>query len=738
MDLDNTQPSSSEDSVNIGVLVRSLSKHWLIICVVAGAVVTLTAFVVLAQTKIYSASTTLKIEPTALRPLGKAVEASGDSYSMYWANKEYYATQYRLLESRSLAEEVVSTLALNTDVHFIRNKPDSEAVEPLEHPVSIEDAAFVLLQRLKIAPEEKTRLVTLEYEDASPERAHRIVSTIARAYMERNLSTSIDEIGNAGAWLDSQLGELKDELEAKEMALHNYKRKNNLVSASLDDQSNMLRSEMEDLNSALTTARARREGLAARVNQLSKVGEDNPAELPAQELLESKTLADLRAVYVQALTETESLIQSGKGEQHPDVLRATATRDASRDALLDEVKNIKRSAQKVLAAADQEIAGLRSLYRESERRAFDLNLLEIEFKRLARSKDNTERLHTIVLERAKESELNGRMRFNNVSVVDAALVPSSPVYPRIPLTLALGGILGIGLGCALALLRERLDQRLQTSADVELHLGMLCVGSVPSLVADTAPTAPRPIGRRKSAENVQEAQAAIHIHENPKGNAAEAVRALRTNLLFMSPDKPFSKILITSAAPSDGKTTIVCSLAITLAQSGKTVILIDADLRRPRLSAILGPGGFPRGVTTAVIAPDTLATCIVDTGIPNVSLLPTGPLPPNPAELLHSTSFERLVERLDEQFDYVLIDSPPLMAVTDAAILSRIAETTLLVVRAGKTRKDQALKARKALRDVRAPVAGVILNGVNQHNGGYGYYDYYGETKPNETSLSAT
>jgi capsular exopolysaccharide synthesis family protein len=193
----------------------------------------------------------------------------------------------------------------------------------------------------------------------------------------------------------------------------------------------------------------------------------------------------------------------------------------------------------------------------------------------------------------------------------------------------------------------------------------------------------------------------------------------------MSPDKPFQRLLVTSAGPSDGKTTVACSLAITIAQSGKSVLLLDADLRRPRLHKVFQSGAGQPGVTHALLDQNRLDECVQTTEIPNLSVLTTGPIPPNPAELLHSGSFQRLLENLSQRFDRVIIDSPPLVPVTDAAILSSFVDSTVLVVRGFKTRKDLARQAARSLRDVGASIAGVILNDVDLSRGEYGYYQYY-------------
>lgn len=727
-----TSPSSSQE-LDLGAFIRTALQHWRMILVIAAAVTLGVSFFVLGQTKIYRASLSIKIEPSAIRPLGKDVQTPGDGSGAYWANKEYYETQYKILSSRKVAEDVAQLLRLHQDAHFLRGAREGTNVKPLEKEISVTQAAEIVRGRLSVNPVKNSRLVELSYEDADPARAQRILSAVADAFIQQNLDSTVTNIGNAAEWLNDQLAKLKIELETTERALYDYKKEKRLLSASLDDQSSILRGEMQQLSTALTTARAKREQLAARVSQLDRVNPQDPSQLPASELLSSSMLQGLRTNYVTARNAQESMKSGGRGENHPEVLSASSTLNNAREALLDEVKNIQEAARRDLAAAEREIKGLAGLYGASEQKAYDLNLLEIEYRRLARAKENTERLHSIVLERSKESELSGQMRFNNISVVDPPLLPSFPVKPRVPLTIALGGFGGLLLGLGFVILRDKLDQRLKEPTDVEKALGLTCIGVLPEIASETStgPTYGRARRRRAAAAAANSQAPELWIHHHPGSNVAEAARTLRTNLLFMSPDKPFSRILVTSAGPTDGKTTVATTLATSLAQSGKSVVLIDADLRRPRLQKVFQLSHVRGGVTSAVLDPASLENSLITTEVPQLSFLPAGPLPPNPAELLHSSSFERLLDTLSERFDCVVIDSPPLVPVTDAAVLSRVVDATVLVVRSMQTKKDHAKQAIRALRDVNAHLAGCVLNGVDLSRGGYGYYYYsYGTEKP--------
>lgn len=741
--MDGSERRSDQDAESGGVdvlaILRLAVARWYLIVAITVVVALGAAIWVKSQTEIFEATLTLKIDPHALRPLGQDVQTPGDSTDYYWTNREYYETQYKIMSSRKVAERVVRLLNLHKDASFIQMAPPRSAPQGGMEVTPVE-AARILSGRISVEAIEESRLVAVSVLDSDPERAQRIVNTLAEAYIDQNLDASLSNMGNAADWLNDQLTKLKSELESTEMALHEYKKDQRLLSVSLDDQTNMLRSEMEQLHQSLTDARTAREKLAARVQQLSRIDSQDPMDVPSSELLASGTLAGLRDTYISARTEVNQLEQGGKGSEHPEVRRAQAMLDTTRDALLAEIRNVKESFQRDLIAINQEISGISDLYKRAEQQAFDLNLQEIEYKRLARAKDNTERLHSIVLERAKESELGGQMRFNNVSVIDPALLPEAPISPRVALVISGGAGLGLLLGFAFVVMQAKLRQRLESPEDVEESLGTTCVGVIPEIVPDAGSTLPPVAQRRRRHRKVDVVEAAeLFVHRHPKSNAAEAMRALRTNLLFMSPDKPYKRLLITSAGPTDGKTTIAASLASTLAHSGQRVLLIDGDLRKPRLSSVFHAHQGPLGVTSAVIDPSTLEDAILPTEVEGMMLLPTGPLPPNPSELLHSERFHQLLDRASAMFDRVIIDSPPLVPVTDAAILSTRVDATLLVIRSGETRRQHAQTALRALADVNATVAGAVLNGVKKRSGsGYYYYRYqaYGASPDKQETAS--
>jgi len=717
--------SESDSRFSAGALWNAIRKHWVMIAVLSTGVALAFTFYTLGQTRIYEAEATLLFDPQPPRPLGNQVQSVVDVGGEYWNNKEYYKTQIWVIQSQRVASQVVTDLGLQHNRAFIENVGPGHIKGGRD--ISVADAAKILRARLSVEPVRDSRLAVVRYQDADPTRAQRILSVIVDTYAQNNLDDAQEAMQSAAEWLGGQMDSLKNQLESSEMALHDYKKQKNILSVSMDDQSNMLRGEMQQLNAALTSIETRRQEIVARRDELRKINPEEPSNVPSTELLTSSLLQSLRGQYLDAISARLVLVAGGKGEGHPMVASAQAKIDAARAALMAEVRNVQGAVDHEYNVATHEMMGLQGLLESAKQRALDLNLLEIEYNRLRRSKDNNEKLYGVVTERSKENDLTRMLRINNIRVADRPLLPKRPVSPNVPLNVASGIAVGLALGFAAAIGREQLDRSIKTPDDVERELGLTFLGLLPSVHGSesTAPYGRRSRRKRGNPQPVAPMGAPeLIVHELPTSGVAEAARALRTNILFMSPDRQFRTLLVTSAAPSEGKTTVACCIAIAMAQAGRRVALFDCDMRRPRVHRVFGKTNEV-GITTALIAPETVDDIIRPTQVPNLSVITTGPIPPNPAEILHSEAFNNLLKSLSQRFDHIVIDSPPVAPVTDAAILSTRVDATILVVRAFKTSKELARRAVRSLRDVGNHNVGTVLNAVDFERREYGYYQYY-------------
>lgn len=707
----------SEPNALAGALwfVRAVRKHWAMIA----ALVLLCGAGSLAYSKtlpkIYEAAALLEFDPDVIKPLGNKADPM-IGWSAVWDTQQYYETQYKIIQSDRVLSVVVRDLALQNDADFLGFKPTA--------PVPIDDVVEMLRGRLTIEPVKGSRLVIIKIRDTRPAQARRLCEAISRAYIQQNLDKMISATSETVAWLSDQLDHFKVELEQTENALHEFKKDNDLPSSTIDDLSKMIRLEMQDYDSELTKTRVRRQEFAARNAELSKITADKPDQIPASELLSNSFLQDLRSQYQTAQRERGELIAGGKGENHPEVKRADEKIALARQDLLAEVQNIQGAIARDLAILEHQENGEASLYEGSKKKAVELNLKELEFHRLDRVRAQNEKLYGVLLDQLKEADLRRMMNTNNIRMVDVPIEPKIPVLPRVATNVSVALLVGLALGIALALVREQLDNTLKTPEDVENKLGVTFLGLLPE-IGDEDETPNKDGKRRRRPRRIDSKLAPeLLVFERPMSGAAEAARTLRTNLMFMNPDRPYRRILVTSAAPSEGKTTVAVSTAISLAQGGQRVCIVDCDLRRPRLHRIFDRAGDV-GLMNVIMGDASLDEAAKPTIVPNLYALPCGPIPPNSADVVASDKFRKLLDELSEKFDRIVLDSPPIVAVTDSAIVSTVVDGVIFVVRAFKTNLSACRSGLRSLRDVDAPIAGVVLNAVNLNRHEYNYYHYY-------------
>jgi capsular exopolysaccharide synthesis family protein len=658
----------------------------------------------LRQPKQYTARATIVIEAQAPKVLGDQVQDVADSQAPYWQIHDFVESYLPVLRSKSVAARVAARLGLERDADFLGL---ADLADPAERAQAVgrADAAALLQQRTRIEPERNSFVVRLAIEDRSPQRAALLANAFADEFVAFNLDQRQNTSRAASEWLHGQIEELQRRLARSETALFEFKRENDILTATLEDSQSIVGRRLAAVNDALTQVRRQRAEAEAKVALVrSARAAGSQAGLP--QVIASQVVQALRARAV-GLSEELAEALARYGAEHPRIAALRGRQQEATELLLKEEERIAGAAEMELTLVRDTERNLESLLGRAKREAFEVNRKEVDFSRLRRDQDNNAKVVELVLRRLKDVDLSAMLRANNVRVLDAAEVPQAPSSPNLKLALLGSLLLGLLVGTASALLLENLDTTLKGQEDLEAATGATFLGLVP-IVPDESGGAPE-----------------LHVHRQPQSSAAECLRTVRTNLLFLATERPLQKLLVTSSGPQEGKTTVCVDLGVTFAQSSQRVLLVDTDLRRPRLHVVFGLGR-ELGLTSVLLDESRLGEAVRATEVPGLWVLPCGPIPPNPAELLHTERFRSVVAELCRRFDRIIFDSPPVAAVTDAQILSSEVDGVILIGRAGRTTRDALTRSRRQLVDVGARIVGAVLNRVDLADRSGYYYDYYG------------
>jgi capsular exopolysaccharide synthesis family protein len=705
-------PAADGDEIDLRAYWRSLVRRRWVIASVFATVVVLTLLFTLRQTKIYAATTTLIIDLNAPRVFNKedVQEVVDSGTGGYWFSKEYYETQYKVITSRAVAQRVVEKLQLARDARFLGLDHLKDQAK-LDDAISKADPADVLSGRLQVLPVKDSRVVRIQVEDRDPKWSATLANAVAEAYITENLAVKTDTTRGASDWLEQQLADLENKLGETSKALFDFKQAHDIVATSWEDRQSMVTQQLVAINDALIRARVQRAQLEARTEQMAAASEALEKGEQSSDAFwvvnQSRTVQDLKVLWTQALVECSDA-KIRYGADHPRVAACDAKIGAAHGAMTREVKTILDGARREFDEVVQTEKKLARLFDQTKSEAFGVNRYERDYLELKRAYDNNQRLYELVLKRLKDTGVAGMMQMSNVRILDRAEAPDRPASPKPLRNLSLAMLLGLFGGVGLAFLLETLDTTITTREQVEERLGLAFLGIIPSI---------------ESTKEDKERD--LFVHANPRSAAAECLRSIRTNLLFMSPEKPLKTIVVTSASPSEGKTTTATALAEVMADGGTRVLLVDADMRRPQLHKVFE---LPNdaGLSSLIMGEGTLEQLVRPSQIPNLSVLTCGPIPPNPTELLHTENFRRLLQAMAQRYDRIIIDSPPAGVVADSVVISTQVDGTLLVLKAGQTSRDAAVRAVRSILDVKGRIFGAVLNDLDLQDQRYGqYYQYY-------------
>jgi capsular exopolysaccharide synthesis family protein len=707
-----------DGEVHLSDYLRVLYKRrWpavtaLLLVFVSATIYTFTA------TPVYSARVQILIEKEASN-----VVTFKEAVEQNQSTDDYYQTQYRILQSRALARRTLDSAQLWQHPQFadasdqsgdigavisalrsLRWSSSNRVEPPSPNETKAESRAIDLfLSYVTVSPIRNSRLVDLSFESPDPALAARIANGMAKAYIEQNLEFKFLASKEASDWLAARLGEQRVQVEKSEQALQRY-REQTTDAVSLEERQNIVIQKLADLSGAVTRAKTERIEKEAAYKQIRDL-QNSHASLDNLPAVLSNAFVQQQKAQLADLQRQQAQMSEKLGPNHPDMLKvglAIRTADAK---IQGETAKIVQAMQNDYQRALAQERSLAEALEQQKREALDLNRKGIEYSVLTRDANSNRQIFDSLMQRTKETGISGELKTSNIRVVDAAEVPRRPVSPnkRNNLLIALlgGSVLGVGL----AFFFEYIDNRIKSPEELTRQLGMPCLGMIPAVFDSDAP-------------------GLLVNHRDVAPTFSESFRSVRTNVLFSSTQEGLRSLTVTSTAPSEGKTLVATNLAVALAQAGLRVLLIDADMRKPRVHSVFDQPKQP-GLSDFLVGHAKVSETVRTTPQPRLWVMPAGTPPPNPSELLSSKRFADLVASLAPHFDWAIIDTPPIMAVTDSAIVGHLTTGVVFVVGAEMTNGSAAQHAVEQLSRGKARFLGAVLNRVDLKHHSYYYSRYY-------------
>lgn len=707
--------------------VRAVYKHrW----------VALTAFTVVFVSAAVQSYTTVPTYEARAQLLVESVNPNVVSFKEVIQqdnyNYDFYPTQYAILKSRALARRTMDALALWDHPHFGGGNPQSRmswnpvalvfgaarwaknlvfppAPAPPQTPETGETlrqsaAMDAFLGSLTVAPVRNSRLVDVRYASTEPKLAADIANMLAKQYIEQNLEYRFLSTKEASDWLAEQLAQERKKLEASELALQRYREKGDAV--ALEDRQNIVVQRLTDLNAAYTKARTDRIEKEALYTQLRALQNDRTALDTFPAVLSNTFIQQLKSD-LSGLQRQQAQMAERLGDKHPEMIKIRSAIESTEAKLQTEIAKIVQSVRNEYLSAQAQERSLAGALESQKGDALSLNRKGIEYGVLRREAESNRQIYESLMQRAKETNISGDLKSSNIRIVDHAEIPRRAVSPNHRRDLMVGLVAALTAGIGLAFFVGTFDNRISNPDEIKQILGVGFLGLVPALGEKDLKKGTSPL-----------------LTEPVPQNFAEAFRGVRTNVMFSSADEGPRSVLVTSTQPFEGKSVVAANLAISLAQTGAKVLLIDADLRKPRQHDLFNLSQAP-GLSTLLVGKTRTNETVKRSGIKNLWFMPAGPTPPNPAELLGSSRCRVLLETLRDHFEWIVVDSPPVMAVTDASVIAHRTTGVVFVVGCEQVNRNAARLAVEQLVNSRATVLGAVLNRVEVRKNPYYYAHYY-------------
>lgn len=714
-----------EDIIDLRQIFHVLNSHRWAIGSFTLAVTLAAVLIVFSMTPIYSATATLQIEQEQAK-----VVSIEEVYGIDGGSDSYLNTQFEVLKSRSVLEMVVNELDLVKNPEFnatLRPAPwyagllDWRGWFGLQEPTEEDDANRVLndtinalSERVTIEPVRKTQIVKINAESENPQLAAKIANAVANAYIESYMEAKLSLTLSATDWMQGRLGELSAKLREASQELQDYREQENLI--ELEGVLTASSNELQALTNALVEVRSKlavSENIYKQIRSGSQKKQSNDS-LTA--VLQHPLIQNLRAEESKVERQVTELSKR-YGPKHPQMISARSQLESIRQNMTTQINTIVAGVEReyeidlanerTLAAS---VAELKSRIQDTNRKEFRLQALEREVK-------VNEDLYNAFFKRIQETTATNDLQTANARIVDVAFAPKVPVKPKKKLIVGVAALLGLLMSCGIAFLLEMLNNTIRNTRDVEDKLNLPVLGVLPRLT------------NKKDLQSVFKAFTDPDLY-----SFNEAVRTIRTSIKLSGIDHQQQVFAVTSSVPGEGKSSVASNLALAMGQLSK-VLIIDCDLRRPVVGKNFGVKGGSSGLANLLAGTATVDEIIVKQD--GLDMIVCGQVPPNPQELLASMRFEQVVKSLREQYDYIILDCPPVQSVSDVLMVSRHCDGVVYVVEAERMQSNSVMTAVGRLLQAKAQITGVVLNKIDPNAKdvyGYnkGYFDatgYYSSAK---------
>jgi polysaccharide biosynthesis transport protein len=759
-----------DQKIHLRELWRTVRKRKWLIATITIVITTLVTIDMYRTKDTFQASTLIEIGKD-MTTLGRPGSIYGDDYDpFYMVNIK---TKMLMVKSHSLLEAVVNERHLDQNPKFlkaggkrslwealrtigtkvgIKNTeqpvPEGEIAATLpagadstEEETKLREACIAVLDGgLTVEPVKETRALRISFTHTDKKIAAEVANAVANTFLDRNFENKTEKFRGAAKWLDDSTRKLKAKVEQADQALKNYERQHGIFAT--DKEGTLTNAKLSNLHSQVLRAQTERMLKQSLYEEVRQGRVEKLPEAYADLLFKTAPkVADLQKQLSELQTQLAEL-KVKFGPENFKVVEVTEKIAAIKSQIAESGKSLEEKVKNEYERAVREEKMLKAALAQAKGEAIQQNQDAIQYNLLKGDVDTNKALYQDFLNKSNQAQAQVVEQQNNLRVIEPAQVPGGPVGPRRFFTILVALLLSTAAGVGLAFLLDYLDNTIKTVEDVGRYAQLPALSVVPAVEGrvrrSLAAKGMRALGNGNSSRSQTDVAYKLATLDN-QSSAAEAYRVLRTSVLLSAAGHPPKTILITSGQPGEGKTTTVVNTAISLAQMGASVLIVDCDLRRPATHKLLGVNQA-HGLSTYLSGNVSMDELIQKLPIANLSLLPCGPIPPNPAELIISEKMKELLHDLAGRYDHILIDSPPLINVTDPVILSTMVDGVILVVHGGKSTRDVVRRARQELSTVGAKIFGVVLNNVDLRRDGYDNYYYYryysgygreGSNKPN-------